>query len=456
MHAHGAALMCQITHLGRRGEPYADELVADDRARRRCARRCTAAFPKEMDEHDIDRVVQAYGAAARRCQEGGLDGIETLAGGHLIGQFLSPDTNRRTDRFGGSLRKPLPLRAHGLRGDPPARRRPISWSASATSSTRATAGGLSSTNASTSPSIFERAGPLDFFNAIYGRMDTEIGARRHNMPGMASPIAPWLAPVGAFKREVGCRCSTPRASPTSPPRATPSARACSTWSAMTRAHIADPHIVTKLEAGAGGAHPALRRRHPLPVAVPPACLHNPSTGRETRCRSRSRARRAPGRKVVVVGGGPAGLEAARVAAERGQGRAVRGGDRLGGQVLLAARASWRKDLIGIVDWRRAGARAARRRRPLNTYAGAGRCAAPKRPDVGDRRHRRHAGHRLDRGAEHCTSAWDAIGGTGRSARKLSSTTAPAGIRRRRRRSWRRRQGRAGLARLDRRRSSRRS
>ena len=56
-----------------------------------------------MDRHDIDRVIKAYGAAARRCRDGGLDGIETLGSGHLIGQFLSPYTNHRTDEFGGSL-----------------------------------------------------------------------------------------------------------------------------------------------------------------------------------------------------------------------------------------------------------------------------------------------------------------------------------------------------------------
>lgn len=101
VHKHGAALMCQITHLGRRGEPYASNwlpTIAPSPIRETLHR----SFPKEMDEHDISRVAQAYGAAALRCKEGGLDGIEVLAGGHLIGQFLSPKTNRRTDRFGGS------------------------------------------------------------------------------------------------------------------------------------------------------------------------------------------------------------------------------------------------------------------------------------------------------------------------------------------------------------------
>ncbi|MFI4989227.1 MAG: N-methylproline demethylase, partial [Alphaproteobacteria bacterium] len=184
IHAHGAALMCQITHLGRRGEPYASNwlpTIAPSPLRETLHR----SFPKEMDEHDIARVVRAYGAAARRCKEGGLDGIETLAGGHLIGQFLSPKTNRRTDRFGGSLanRCRFGLMVHeeirrqtgdgflvGLRyvvdegGE----------------------GGLTLEECVEAARVFESSGTLDFFNGIYGRMDTELTLAVHNMPGMAS------------------------------------------------------------------------------------------------------------------------------------------------------------------------------------------------------------------------------------------------------------------------------
>ena len=55
-----------------------------------------------MDGSDIKRIVADYAAAALRCKEGGLDGVETVTGGHLIGQFLSPRTNLRSDAFGGS------------------------------------------------------------------------------------------------------------------------------------------------------------------------------------------------------------------------------------------------------------------------------------------------------------------------------------------------------------------
>src|SRR5699024_9847937 len=76
MHNAGAGLMCQITHLGRRGNPYAGAwlpTIAPSVVRETLHR----SIPKEMDIHDIKRVVKAYATAARRCRQGGLDGLET-------------------------------------------------------------------------------------------------------------------------------------------------------------------------------------------------------------------------------------------------------------------------------------------------------------------------------------------------------------------------------------------
>src|SRR5918994_2193538 len=102
VHAHGAAVMCQITHLGRRTHwNRADWLpvLAPSPVREPAHR----SFPKAMEDHDIRRIVRAYGAAARRCREGGMDGIEIEAYGHLLDAFWSPATNRRTDEYGGAL-----------------------------------------------------------------------------------------------------------------------------------------------------------------------------------------------------------------------------------------------------------------------------------------------------------------------------------------------------------------
>ena len=84
----------------------------------------------------------------------------------------------------------------------------------------------------------------------------------------------------------------------------------------------------------------------------PTCIHNPSTGHEASVAACDRSALATKRRVLVAGGGPAGLEAARVCAERGHDvRLCEASERLGGQVLMAAQASWRSELTGIVEWR---------------------------------------------------------------------------------------------------------
>ena len=102
IHALDCAIMCQITHLGRRADPVADHwmpTVAPSAVRETLHR----SIPREIDQFDIDRIIRDFGDAARRCKDAGLDGLETHAGGHLIGQFFSPDINRRNDRYGGSI-----------------------------------------------------------------------------------------------------------------------------------------------------------------------------------------------------------------------------------------------------------------------------------------------------------------------------------------------------------------
>jgi len=94
--------MCQLTHMGRRTS-YDDghwlPVLSASNVRERAHR----SIPKIMELEDIHRVVQQFADAAIRCREGGFDGIELLAHSHLIGQFLSPLTNKRDDEYGGSL-----------------------------------------------------------------------------------------------------------------------------------------------------------------------------------------------------------------------------------------------------------------------------------------------------------------------------------------------------------------
>ncbi|MFP6740049.1 MAG: NADH:flavin oxidoreductase [Alphaproteobacteria bacterium] len=349
MHRHGAALMCQITHLGRRGNAYADNwlpVIAPSPSREILHR----SFAREMDEHDIARVVVAYGDAALRCKESGLDGIETLAGGHLIGQFLSPVTNQRTDRFGGSLAN---RSRFGLMVHEEIRRRVGDDFVVGLRYTvdEGMADGLNFDDCVEIALAFEAAGTIDFFNANYGRMDTTRGLALECMPGMASPLAPWLAPAAAFKREISLPVFHAARITDMATARHAIAEGLLDMVAMTRAHIADPHIVRKLEAGEE-AHirPCVGMTHCMGDNRP-VCAHNAATGRETTM-AHDVGRADTARRVIVVGGGPAGLEAARVSAERGHDVILlEAAAQLGGQLRLAATGSWRKDIMAIADWR---------------------------------------------------------------------------------------------------------
>ena len=246
IHRHGTALMCQITHLGRRGDFQAEHwlpAIAPSPIRETLHRN----FPRQMDDHDVERVIKAFGQAARRCQEGGLDGLETHAGAHLIGQFFSPETNLRTDKFGGSIenRVRFALMVHeeirkqvgddlvvGMR-----------------LSIEEGRGGLSYKDALAICKILEREGAVDFFNCVMGRMDTELALAEENMPGMTRPLAPFLGKIGEFRKEVSLPVFH-SARITDVATARHAIRdGLLDMVAMTRGHFADPNIANKIQAG---------------------------------------------------------------------------------------------------------------------------------------------------------------------------------------------------------------
>lgn len=407
IHKHGAALMCQITHLGRRGkadEGYWLPTIAPSRVRESKYR----SFPKEMDEDDIARVVRAYGEAARRCKEGFLDGIEVFCGGHLVGQFFSPLTNKRPDRFGGALTN----RCHfGLMVYEEIRRQvgddfivgmrlPVEEDAKE---------GLSFDECVKIAEIFESEGLVDFFNLIYGRIDTELSLALNGMPGMGTPSAPALSRVGEFKQNVNLPVFHAL-------RITDVATARYAIQSglvdmvgMTRALFADPYLVEKIVQGKEERiRPCVGATYCLYKKL--TCIHNPATGREKNWSHKIKRSDIPGRKVVVVGGGPAGLEAVRVSAERAHEVVLlETATKLGGQVLIAARASWRRDLIGIIDWRKTELEHLGVKVHLNVYA-TPQDVIELEPDVVILATGGLPDLSWLDGAEHCVSVWDLLTG----------------------------------------------
>ncbi|MBF2758988.1 MAG: FAD-dependent oxidoreductase [Ectothiorhodospiraceae bacterium AqS1] len=352
IHRHGCAIMCQITHMGHRTSwnvenwlPTLAPSVVREHAHR--------SFPKEMDRHDIKRVVRAFGDAAVRCKEGGLDGVELLAHGHLIHQFWTPLVNHRTDGYGGSLANRARF---GMEVLEEVRRRigdelPVGFRMIGDELKE---GGLTQDDCLAIAKLYAESGMCDFLNVIAGQVGNERGLSI-SIPGMAGPRAPFVEIAARMKRETGLAVfHATRISDI------PTAEHCIREGlvdmvAMTRAHIADPHIVAKMMRGEEdrirpcvGAGYCLDRIY---VGGDALCLHNPATGREADLPHVIGESEGPKYKAVVVGGGPAGLEAARVLALRGHEVTLfEAASEVGGQVLLASRATWRKELIGIVQW----------------------------------------------------------------------------------------------------------
>ncbi len=348
IHAHGTAIMCQITHLGRRGNALVDNwlpTIAPSAIRETLHR----GVPRVMDNHDIQRVIKSFGAAAKRCYEGGLDGIETHAGAHLIGQFFSPYTNQRTDKYGGSVenRARFALEVHNeiknQVGD--------DFLVGMRMSMFEDRGGLSTDDAITIAQILQNEGAIDFLNCVFGRMDTEITLAEYNMPGMTQPLSPFLQNMKIIKQEINVPIfHAARIVDIASARYALKSNILD-MVAMTRAHIADPEIVNKIARGEEHRiRPCIGASHCMHKR--PSCLHNVATGRETFLPQKISNMATHAKKVLVVGGGPAGLEVARVAAQRGHNVTLwEAAAQLGGQLLLAKKNRWRQDMSQVIDWR---------------------------------------------------------------------------------------------------------
>jgi 2,4-dienoyl-CoA reductase-like NADH-dependent reductase (Old Yellow Enzyme family)/thioredoxin reductase len=352
IHAHDTRLMCQISHMGRRTAADAGDWIAPigPSAVRDPAHH---AVPRAMEIEDIERVVSAYGAAAARCAEGGLDGVEVMVPSHLPGQFLSPEANRRTDAYGGPLENRMRFLQRVLQEI--RHRTPDGFVLSLRMAVdESLEGGPDRAECLTVARTLFAHGLFDLLNLNGIAASTTWGISR-GIGGMSVPQGVDLESIGAFRAAVGAPVIHAGRIADLATAAHAIASGAVDLVGMTRAHMADPHIVRKLQEGRSeqirpcvGASYCIDRIYAGRDAF---CLHNPATGRETWLPQTVAPGATPARKVVVAGGGPAGLEAARIAAMRGH-RVVllEASGELGGQLRIASRLAWRRDLVGIVDW----------------------------------------------------------------------------------------------------------
>jgi 2,4-dienoyl-CoA reductase-like NADH-dependent reductase (Old Yellow Enzyme family) len=382
VHDEGAAWIPQITHWGRRGtsgdrpEPLVSASAIPEPV--------SAENPRALTPDEIADIVAAYASAARRAQEAGADGVDLCAwANHLLDQFWSPLTNHRTDEYGGSLENRMRLALDVLT----AIRRAVGDTfivGIRVTGDEMVEGGLGAAEMQEIAGRLVRTGLVDYLSVSGGAGMTPL-AQAAVVPGAWWPQG-CFAGYARGMREVAGRVPILYAGRVV--RAEMAERllgddACDLV-AMTRAILADPELPHKAREGrvteirqCVGANVCIGRRygHHDPVA----CVYNPSAGRELTMEPLARA--PSPRRIVVAGGGPAGLEAARVAAHRGHHVILfEATDAVGGHVRLEAAVPHRHELRGIADYYRRELERLRIDVRLRTDATAERVLA-ERPDV---------------------------------------------------------------------------
>ena len=351
IHQYDVPVISQITHRGRRGRSVdrLDRMYGPSPIREPNHRET----PHEIDEQTMDEFVLGFADAAWRLKEGNFDGCEVMASHcHLIDQFWTLNANRRADDYGGEL--PNRLR-FGFKVLEAVRRRcgddfVIGIRMTGNDFTR---GGLDNETMKDIAVRLDSLGIIDYYSIVGGTAETFIG-EAHAVPDMSFSHATYASLAGSIREVVKVPVIT-AGRVTRPSQAeTILAKGQADLVIMTRALIADPHLPNKAKTGqvediriCRGYNEGCIDRIYTGRGV--TCVQNAVAGRETEL-----AELHPSEtpcKVVVVGAGPAGLEAARVAALRGHSVVLlEKSGALGGQTLIAANAPMRSEYSGAAEW----------------------------------------------------------------------------------------------------------
>ncbi|MEP4099989.1 dimethylglycine demethylation protein DgcA [Paraglaciecola sp.] len=353
VHKHGGKIMIQITHMGRRSRWDGGNwstLVSPSGIREPVHR----ATCKTIEIEEMQRIIADFAKAAGRAKAGGLDGVELSAvHQHLIDQFWSPRVNRRTDEWGGSFENRMRFGLEVLKAVRAEVGRDFAVGMRITGD-EFHADGLNHDDMKEIAAYYNKTGLVDFFGVVGSGCDTH-NTLANVIPNMSYPPEPFLHLAAGIKEVVDVPVIHAQniKDPNQAQRILEAGYV--DFVGMTRAHIADPHLIAKIKLNqvdqikqCVGANYCIDRQY---QGLDVLCIQNAATSRESTMPHIIEKTTGVIRKVVIIGGGPAGMEAARVSAERGHKvTLIEKNAELGGQITIAAKAPQRDQIAGITRW----------------------------------------------------------------------------------------------------------
>ena len=353
MHKYNSKIMIQATHMGRRTSYHGVDwphLVSPSGIREPVHR----GFCKKIEKHEMKRIINDYATAVDRVRQSGMDGVEiSAAHQQLIDQFWSPRSNTRTDEYGGSLENRMRFGIQvfeavrekvgadfcvGLRmcGD------------------EFHPDGLDHDTLKDIAQIMAETKMVDFISVIGSGADTH-NTLANCMPPMALPPEPFVHLAAGIRSRVNLPVMHAQGVRDPQQAERILAQGMADLVGMTRGQIADPYLINKIRDGQEtrikqcvGANYCIDRQY---MGLDVLCIQNAATGREQTMPHIIASSDRKKRRVVVIGAGPAGLEAARVSRERGHDVVLfEKSEDVGGQVNLAARVPQRDQMAGIIRW----------------------------------------------------------------------------------------------------------
>jgi dimethylglycine catabolism A len=348
--AHGALAISQVTSMGRRSAHHLDLVGHGPSA---TGSQLAPHMPHVLSTAEIGRLVDDYASACRRLKDCGFDGCDlAFYDDQLPDQFWSPSINLRTDAYGGSLENRMRFSLEVLEAVRGAVGRDFVVGARVSGNDRLP-DGLGPDELLEIITRLDRTSQLDYFTVTGGTIST-VRSRGYNIPSAYYGLGTFVPLAARIKAAVRTPVIVTGRIITPGQAEEVLQSGAADLVGMTRALIADPELPRKARDGRlddirvcmGSSEGCIDR---LYMGLPIGCVQNPIIGREREWGTLTPA--APAKRVLVVGGGPAGMETARIAAERGHRvTLLERADQLGGAIRLAARAPGWEAYRGVIDW----------------------------------------------------------------------------------------------------------